>query len=255
MSTPPALTLFERIAKVCHEANAAWTEDPEGGLPTTVLIAGWEQLSDVHRAAVVGDVQAVLRGGPNHLTVVPAGANIATEDVLRRRALFEAIVKTLGCGIERWAEKTGTDADADKVNMTAVASTIAELVAFPAPVQPLARVAGGPEVQLYTIDATVVACKMESDSDYHLALSDGQGHTMIAEAACPGCASGSPWLTQIQAVRAAIEAAIPNISGQFQNVGRAATITGPGFFDRLHGQMNVAPTGIELHPILAIEFH
>jgi hypothetical protein len=33
-----------------------------------------------------------------------------------------------------------------------------------------------------------------------------------------------------------------------------ATLIGVGFFDRLHGQMGVAPNGIELHPVLNILF-
>ena len=33
-----------------------------------------------------------------------------------------------------------------------------------------------------------------------------------------------------------------------------ARITGVGFFDDVHGQMGVAPNGIELHPILRVEF-
>ena len=33
-----------------------------------------------------------------------------------------------------------------------------------------------------------------------------------------------------------------------------ATLIGVGFFDRLHGQMGVAPNGIELHPVLNIVF-
>ncbi len=32
-------------------------------------------------------------------------------------------------------------------------------------------------------------------------------------------------------------------------------ITGIGFFDFLHGQAGVAPNGIEIHPILDIQFN
>jgi hypothetical protein len=32
------------------------------------------------------------------------------------------------------------------------------------------------------------------------------------------------------------------------------TVTGVGFFDRIHGQTGVAPNGIELHPVLDIQF-
>jgi hypothetical protein len=31
-------------------------------------------------------------------------------------------------------------------------------------------------------------------------------------------------------------------------------VTGVGFFDRVHGQNGVAPNGVELHPLLNIEF-
>jgi len=31
-------------------------------------------------------------------------------------------------------------------------------------------------------------------------------------------------------------------------------ITGVGFFDYIHGQRGVAPNGIELHPVLDVEF-
>jgi hypothetical protein len=31
-------------------------------------------------------------------------------------------------------------------------------------------------------------------------------------------------------------------------------MTGVGFFDRIHGQTGVAPNGIELHPVLDIQF-
>ena len=31
-------------------------------------------------------------------------------------------------------------------------------------------------------------------------------------------------------------------------------VTGVGFFDYLHGQRGVAPNGIELHPVLDVEF-
>ncbi len=31
-------------------------------------------------------------------------------------------------------------------------------------------------------------------------------------------------------------------------------VTGVGFFDSFHGQTGIAPNGIELHPVLAVEF-
>ena len=52
--------------------------------------------------------------------------------MLRRSALtvfvfFTSVSIALACGTERWAVKIGTDRDADKINMTAEDTTIAEL--------------------------------------------------------------------------------------------------------------------------------
>ncbi len=33
------------------------------------------------------------------------------------------------------------------------------------------------------------------------------------------------------------------------------TVTGVGFFDLLHGQTGVAPNGVELHPLLNVQFN
>ena len=40
-----------------------------------------------------------------------------------------------------------------------------------------------------------------------------------------------------------------------QELSMPLTVTGVAFFDVLHGQEGVAPNGIELHPILMIDFH
>ena len=39
---------------------------------------------------------------------------------------------------------------------------------------------------------------------------------------------------------------------RFERISGTVTVTGVGFFDVLHGQTGVAPNGIELHPVLAI---
>lgn len=253
-STQPSRS--EQIARVAHDALRTWRIET-GGQP----LPEWSR-SPKHRNLAIGLVDAALAGAPApeiHALRVEAKLappwNAATEDQRRETLLVQAIATTLGCGVERWDVKTGTDALAADVVLQAAPATIAGLCAFaPPPPDPPTRQSGAPEEQVYVIEATVTACKEEADSDYHLALSDGQGNTMIAEAVCPGCASGSPWLPQITAVRVAVEAAIPGITPEFQQLNLPAKITGVGFFDRLHGQTGVAPNGIELHPILAIEF-
>lgn len=160
------------------------------------------------------------------------------------------------CGVERWAVKTGTDADVGQVDLSSVnQTTIKALASIPAPPQsalaPDARVAPT-ETTVFQVDATLVKYKQEADSDYHLVLSDGNGNTMIAEIPDPYCVgTSSPFLAGIETARAAFDARY-NVTGSWQYANAAVTVTGVGFFDFLHGQSGVAPNGIELHSVLAI---
>jgi Putative Ig domain len=163
---------------------------------------------------------------------------------------------TGSCGVERWSVKTGTDADAGLIKLQSTTqSTIAALGALAAPgslpannrVQPT-------ETTVFQLHPTLVEYKLEADSDYHLVLTDGSGHTMIAEIPDPACVgSGSPLLSSIQKARAEFDAKYTP-TGSFKTVNVPVTVTGVGFFDFLHGQTGVAPNGIELHSVLDIQF-
>src|SRR5205823_5039815 len=121
---------------------------------------------------------------------------------------FEAVAPSIAiavtCGVERWSVKTGTDSDAKQINLSnTTPTTIATLTALPAPspipsnnrVQPT-------ETTVFSIAATLTVYKREDDSDYHLVISDGNGHTMITEIADPQCVgAGSPLLQGIQNAR------------------------------------------------------
>jgi len=156
------------------------------------------------------------------------------------------------CGVERQTVKTGEDPDADKVNQTVVKTTIAELDALGAPVMPTARVAPVEET-VYQLTATLLGFKQESDSDYHLVLKDASGQTMIVEIPAPNCVTGGPFKGPIGIARSAFDARFHPGRG-FQSASVMVTITGVGFFDRIHGQTGVAPNGIELHPVLTVAF-
>src|SRR5438445_6856815 len=89
----------------------------------------------------------------------------------------QSIVIAVTCGVERWSVKTGTDADANLINLrNTTPTTIASLTALPAPspipsnnrVQPT-------ETAVFSITATLTANKREDDSDYPLVISDGTG--------------------------------------------------------------------------------
>lgn len=160
------------------------------------------------------------------------------------------------CGVERWSVKTGTDADAGLINLQSTTSTtIASLISLPPPTTLPANNRLQPtETTVFQIHATFTEYKLEADSDYHLVLSDAAGNTMIAELAAPACVGASSvLLSGIQTARATFDAHYTPTSS-FQPANIAITITGVGFFDFLHGQTGVAPDGIELHPVLAIQF-
>lgn len=161
------------------------------------------------------------------------------------------------CGTERWPVKTGTDADASAVNLNSSSSTtIANLVALmkPSDLPENSRIRPT-EATVFVVTATLIEFKNETDSDYHLVLSDSTGKTMIAEIPAPSCvASVSPFASRISSARSKFDAQF-KATGDFKPANISVQITGVAFFDFLHGQTGVAPNGIELHPVLDILFN
>lgn len=160
------------------------------------------------------------------------------------------------CGTERWAVKTVTDQDAGAVDLVAVPGTIAVLTHLKAPAHPNAQPDSRykpTELTVYRVQATLTLIKQEADQDYHLVLSDAQGRTMIAEAPDPVCAKDSIVKDQIAAVRETIRQKLGAIETA-KHLKFPVTVTGIAFFDLKHGQSGLAENGIELHPILAIDF-
>ncbi len=272
----PSTNLFERIAKASYEATNAWAE-AAGGTPK----ARWDDAEDWRRAsAVEGVKQALLEGRtPEQLHESwrkdrlsrgwTPGAKRDAEakqdphlkpyaelgDSLKRKSdLFAAVAHTLfKCGTERWPVKTMTDPAAGQVNIdTPKLATVAELVALPAPHNPVERQQG--ELVTYEMEGTITLAKLESDKDIHMVLTEG-AHTMILEAPSPSCAEHSRVLDQITAVREAVEKEFPEVAkgGRTTGIAVPVTVTGVAFFDHLHGQAGVAPNGIELHPLLSFE--
>src|SRR5438876_12399750 len=152
--------------------------------------------------------------------------------------------------------KAGTDANASLINLSITTpKTIASLTALPAPNPiPLNTRVQPTETTVFSITATLTVYKREDDSDYHLVISDANGHTMIAEIADPQCVgAGSPLLPGIQNARAEFDARL-QATTSFKTANLGVTVTGVGFFDFKHGQTGVAPNAIELHPLLDIAF-
>lgn len=164
---------------------------------------------------------------------------------------------TGSCGVERWAVKTGTDADINAVDINnPVIQSISYLRSLTAPsTLPANNRVAPTEDTVFVVDATLTQYKLETDSDYHLVIQDAAGNTMISEIPDPACVgAGSPFASYIQAARAQFDGKY-SATTSFQTANIPVQITGVGFFDFLHGQTGVAPNGIELHPVLDIQFN
>lgn len=162
---------------------------------------------------------------------------------------------TASCGVERWSVKTGTDADAGRINLASTTSTsitFLDGLAQPGSLPANNRIMPT-EATVFQLQATLVEYKLETDSDFHLVLSDGT-HTMIAEIPDPACVgASSTLLAGITKARNEFTAKFTPTSS-FQTANIPVTVTGVGFFDFLHGQTGVAPNGIELHAVLDVQF-
>jgi hypothetical protein len=159
---------------------------------------------------------------------------------------------TKSCGTERWAVKTAVDADTSQVNLVPVITTIAQLTALTAPSSlPNASRVAPTETTLFELrDVTLTEAKLETDSDYHMVISDGS-RTMIAEIPYPaGCAQSSAFYCNLTHARSVADSL--SLTGSFNTINRPVTLMGIGFFDYQHGQTGVAPNAIELHPVLAM---
>lgn len=159
-------------------------------------------------------------------------------------------------GVERWPVKTAVDPGVSAVNTAPVTTTVSALNDIPAPATTQNGVRIAPtEDTVYRIQAHIIGVKEEKDGDFHLILSDDSAgtRTMDAEVPYPPFTQGSPFQAQMQAARDAVNANI-KMSGSMQKVDIPVTITGIGFFDRLHGQTGAAANGIELHPVLSVDF-
>src|ERR1700732_1326631 len=115
--------------------------------------------------------------------------------VLLLLVLFAAFpVTALLCGTERWPVKVCKDATVKNLFLnqdvssgslkTPIQTTVPALRSITAPAKPGNTRVGPTESTIWIIEATITDYKIEGgnngDQDYHLALDDGSGRTMIA---------------------------------------------------------------------------
>eukprot|EP00753_Platysulcus_tardus_P000341 PLAT10338.1.p2 GENE.PLAT10338.1~~PLAT10338.1.p2 ORF type:complete len:184 (-),score=87.58 PLAT10338.1:736-1287(-) len=170
--------------------------------------------------------------------------------------LFAATALAYSCGHERWAVKTGTDPDAKEVDLNkVVVSNITYLTSIPAPSSLPADARIPPvETTQWQVTTTLTGYKHEDDDDYHLVITNSKGQTMIVEIPSPTCVEGpSPFLDGITKARKQFDAKF-DPTEEFKTCNVPIVITGVGFFDFIHGQTGVAPNGIEIHPVLDVQF-
>lgn len=161
------------------------------------------------------------------------------------------------CGVERWPVKTLNDADRERVRLHDTVNTMIEaLVALQRPaILPADARADSVELTVYRVEARLLFLFTEQDHDYHLVLASPQDATitMIAEVPDPACAGACA--SGFAEVYARVRQKLLDHLNSAQSLARPLVrITGVGFFDYIHGQRGVAPNGIELHPVLAVEF-
>jgi len=186
-------------------------------------------------------------------------------------------------GVERWAVKVGSDAAAPTINLASpVATTVHQLVNLTRPSLPSDDTTRtSTETTVRVVDGRLVRFRLEAgksgDSDFHMVIADdlllfSQGrqvfsHGVIAEIVDSGCVAGRndqvSFPSTFQAQLVAVQTKFMNQFGTTiqtdgswnEGNGMPVRITAIGFFDREHGQTGRAPNGLELHPVLDIEFN
>ena len=111
------------------------------------------------------------------------------------------------------------------------------------------------ERQTLTIPCTIVAFKLENDSDLHLILQDQKNDSMIAEIPNVACeeVAKSTHASEFIAAKNWVIQHLGTPKKSFVKTNVAATVTGVLFQDFAHGQKGHATNYMELHPVLKIE--
>jgi hypothetical protein len=198
-------------------------------------------ITAVIAAATAAAVVLLPRQG--HGAEVRAGAEAGEEHEGTRT------IRGATCGIERWPVKTLSDPAAPRVDFVVRPATVRYLGSLRA--NPGGQDSRGPlETRVFGVQARLVGVKRESDSDYHLILSEG-GATMIAEMPLTACTSGAQHRYAMSTARAELEGAAGGPVGEsWIHPSLRVRVAGVLFFDYPHGQTGHARNYAELHPVI-----
>lgn len=165
------------------------------------------------------------------------------------------------CGKERMPVKTLHDKDAKLIQWgTIKQATVAEVVRNAAP--PNVRLKSSNDHRLaweekvvWQITGEIVGFKLEADQDFHVVIRDVKDHTktMVVELVAPECIA-EPYKSVTAQYRSILEMAFGKATHEFKYVmPERIVVTGPGFYDFIHGQKGAAPNGFEIHPVVQLE--
>ena len=199
-------------------------------------------------------------------------------------ATFSTATRAQQCGgTERWPVKMGADPQVSQVNLAnPVQTSLHDLINLARPTLPSNNTTRLTEEKtVRVVFGRLKQFKQETgktgDSDFHLVITDetllsspgGAGsvpipHGFVAEIPNPDCVTGSSgsgpspsrFAQQLTDVHNKFTAQFPNIHPSWNDAaGVPVKLTGVEFFDRQHNQDGRAINGVELHPLLDIEFN
>ena len=160
----------------------------------------------------------------------------------------------IGCGTERWPVKTLADPAGRALSLKAKPTTIRKLRRAKPPRHLGLRRTRGIERTTFRVTGDLVEVKLEDDLDIDLVIADPRtGGTMIAAFPSASCTRGATRKARAKMgrARAAFVAACGAPTSSYTRLSGTALITGVGFFEQAHGQEGAAPSGVELHPVVA----
>lgn len=189
--------------------------------------------------------------------------------IMRMRVLILAVIVSsflipigapaLACGSYRWSVKVVSDgATLDVVHPLLVSVNYLRSLDRPNAIDDAFAPRTTGEGRLYRVYAKLEAFKLEDDGDIHMVLADPRNatETIIAEIPDPRCMYNSPPAFAADVARARVSFVklfgIPPVT-HFRQSDSPIIISGFPFFDSFHGQDGIAPSGVEIHPVLSVD--
>ena len=144
-----------------------------------------------------------------------------------------------------------SDVDKNKVNTTALGTTVAEISQLAPPATIGKRRTTQFQRQIWHLDVVIDRYRIGSDGEIALVLySIPTGQYMNAYLANPNCLTpGSRMRAQIIAARKALTTPCPRVTPNWQLLGISVELEGVGFWNPVRITKGALPNGAELRPL------